>query len=361
MATLGHLIKLCRVWGDITRWAFDDVDDSTRGIWEEHRVTSASQLLTQWDLELPIYSKWCYENYASHSVPGVALGGCFVFMHILNRTSFVLLGHRILDKFAQSEDGQPVLLEQAIASHSTGLAATFRKVYLSSLSRLTKSRTRGLLLILVFQAVESTSFILDVSNDPVNVLGTTFVDYALYLASLLHIRISHSHRHFSEQAPNQERTAAAFVRGVLLVYQRRLPYWAMTRSYCRKLMQVYQAYLTTSDYQPLHRSTQISLDYGSIVDQQTAADGHEDHLIKELIQSLSSDTTPLLHLETSNVEILPAESEQHDNTKYDTVFDIDNLLATQRAAEAISTCLSLPNDEWWTGTFGQDPYFETFG
>jgi hypothetical protein len=127
VATFGHLVKLSKIWGEITRWAFEDVDDPSSRMWTAQRTASARLLLTQWELELPNYSKWCYENYASHSVPGVALGGCFVFMHLLSRTGFVLLGHKILDSVLN--DSQTSLVDGMTSAEYNDVSVTFRKVW----------------------------------------------------------------------------------------------------------------------------------------------------------------------------------------------------------------------------------------
>lgn len=88
------MVKVCKVWGEISRWAFapvDNVQNLAIAIKQAHRT------LTQWESELPERSKWNFENYSAHSVPGEALGCSFIFMHLVGRIGFVLLGLKTFD------------------------------------------------------------------------------------------------------------------------------------------------------------------------------------------------------------------------------------------------------------------------
>jgi hypothetical protein len=216
------------------------------------------------------------------------------------------------------------------------------------------------------QAVEGTSFILDVSNDPVNLLGTTFLDYALYLASLLHIRISHLEGLLlcPPLPVERRRSTSEFLRETLKVYERRLPYYKLTRLYSTKLMKVYEVYFDV-DEDPAQKSRfRISLEYGSIDNLEERVDGHEEQLIKEFLQALSSDSTPSpesVSRTVASVRPPPPQTatiEAAGDVRGDHIFDIDSLLAVQSAAEAISACLPSPNNDWWDDIFGQDPHFE---
>lgn len=93
-ANFGHMVKVCKVWGEISRWAFAPAESVQKLAVE---TSHAHQTLTQWDAELPERSKWNFENYSAHSVPGEALGCSFIFMHLVGRISFVLLGLKTFD------------------------------------------------------------------------------------------------------------------------------------------------------------------------------------------------------------------------------------------------------------------------
>lgn len=106
-ATFGHLVKVCKVWGEISRWAFVPVESAQKLAIE---ISQAHRTLTQWDSELPERSKWNFENYSAHSVPGEALGCSFIFMHLIGRIGFVLLGLKTFD-YASEELLEYVLEE----------------------------------------------------------------------------------------------------------------------------------------------------------------------------------------------------------------------------------------------------------
>jgi hypothetical protein len=63
----------------------------------------AFQSLSQWESELPPRYKWNYENYTAHSIPGVALGSSFLFMHLVGRTGFVLLGLNAISRASEHD------------------------------------------------------------------------------------------------------------------------------------------------------------------------------------------------------------------------------------------------------------------
>jgi hypothetical protein len=91
-ATFGHLIKACKTWGEISRWVFCEAQKPISSDCMDQRIVHAFQSLSQWESELPPRCKWNYENYTAHSIPGVALGNSFLFMHLVGRNGFVLLG-----------------------------------------------------------------------------------------------------------------------------------------------------------------------------------------------------------------------------------------------------------------------------
>ena len=205
---------------------------------------------------------------------------------------------------------------------------------------------------------------MDVSSDPLNLLGTTFLDYALYLSCLLHIKITILERSLSQVLVDRKRTAATFLSEALDIYKRRLPYWALTRIFSRHLMKYYEECLATPDTAVFDLKSGPLLDYGSIDDSNDIdyTSNDEENLINEFQRALSSGAVPPSVTYTRSDEPVQQPPQLIANEpRNDTIYEIDGLLAVHRAAQAVQISLPSPNDGWWVDVFGQDPSFENFG
>lgn len=222
-------------------------------------------------------------------------------------------------------------------------------------------------LIIFPQAFESANFILDISADPLNLLGTTFLDYGLYLGCLLHIKLTILERSLSQLLVTRKRNASTYLSDVLDIYKRRLPYWTLTRIFSRRLMKYYEESLATPDATAFDLSSGPLLDYGSIDDSNNIdyTPAEEEQLINDFQRALSSGAAPPSVVYNNRTEDVPVQ--QHlpqanaNETRNDTIYDIDGLLAVHRAAEAAQISLPFPNDGWLVDVFGQDSSFEQFG
>jgi hypothetical protein len=102
-ASFGYLVKACKIWGEITRWIFCEYQEPLSSILTDNRITPAFHCLVQWESELPQRCKWNFENYTAHSIPGAALGSSFLFMHLVGRIGFVLLGLNALSRASEQD------------------------------------------------------------------------------------------------------------------------------------------------------------------------------------------------------------------------------------------------------------------
>jgi hypothetical protein len=69
----------------------------------DDQIAPAFRSLVQWEADLPPRCKWNFENYTAHSIPGVALGSSFLFMHLVGRIGFVLLGLNVLNRASEHD------------------------------------------------------------------------------------------------------------------------------------------------------------------------------------------------------------------------------------------------------------------
>ncbi|KAF2095886.1 hypothetical protein NA57DRAFT_58956 [Rhizodiscina lignyota] len=331
IATFGHMVKVCKVWGEITRWAFAPEESA-----EKLRIETnhAHRNLTQWDTELPKRSKWNFENYSAHSVPGFALGCSFIFMHLVSKIGFVLLGLKTFE-YASEE-----LL--AYATESNGEHA-LRPATLQDSKHIIQT------------AIDSAKFILDISNDPMNLLGTPFLDYALYLSSLFMMKIALLNDNDGVPLNAPKLSTTNFIYQVFSVYKRRIHYWKLTRAYSRVLRAAHAefTYAKTQSFRTCRFQT--SIEYGSIENMEVrdveidneAKDIAE--IMAQLVSECSSNTgKPAVHALNDVPDVLDPSQELE-------ILDIDSLLAAQGAANAIQVSLSTNNDRWWNDLFGEEP------
>jgi hypothetical protein len=192
-----------------------------------------------------------------------------------------------------------------------------------------------------------------------NLLGTTFLDYALYLSSLLIMKRSLLQEPQAGDSLEDTRDSLTYLYQIFDVYKRRIHYWTLTRAYSRVLRVACERYLATRDQGLNIHDFRTSIEYGSIenMDHRDVEPDNEDKHIQEIQSRLLSEsnlgnlaaTTSPQAITTDRVP-LSIQSLQNDD-----VFDIDGLLAAQSAAEATQVSLSNTNDSWWSNLFGNEP------
>lgn len=140
-------------------------------------------------------------------------------------------------------------------------------------------------------------------------------------------------------------------------------------------MKYYEEVLSTPDTAVFNLGSGPLLDYGSIDDSNDIeyTSTEEEQLINEFQRALSSGAVPpsvaytrapdvpVQQLPQSNATANANANANVNEIRNDTIYDIDNLLAVHKAAEAVQVSLPSPNDGWWDDVFGQDPSFQHFG
>ncbi len=182
-----------------------------------------------------------------------------------------------------------------------------------------------------------------------NLLGTPFLDYALYLATLLMMKTAllNDNDCIPSVFNAQKLSSTSFIYQVFSVYKRRIHYWKLTRAYSRVLRAAHAEFTYAKSQSFRTCQFQTSIEYGSIENHEIrdveidneAKDISE--LMSRLVSENNSNTGKVVEPTLDDVSAVLDPSLELE------ALDIDSLLAAQGAANAIQVSLSTNNDRWW--------------
>jgi hypothetical protein len=188
-----------------------------------------------------------------------------------------------------------------------------------------------------------------------NLLGTSFLDYALYLASLLMMKNTLLNGSNQNVLSESSLNGSSFVYQVLSVYKRRIHYWKLTQAYSRVLRVAFGEYVQAKSQSLRSIRFQTSIEYGSIENHESRDVDSNDEAkkITELMSHIISEGNNTIHIPDltpqSNISLVS------DALLDQEILDFDSILAAQGAANAIQVSLSTANDKWWNDLFGEEP------